>query len=262
MPNTSINLLLNQYKASRHAIPRERFDLARNDCIDGYVIQSVCGSGSSSDVYRVTFAGNESTSYALKILTRTEIVYQQAFRREIHLLDAIDFPGVTRIITSGVWKNKPYYVMPYYEPLPKHPPSEVIYKWVLELCNTVDYLSSKGIIHCDIKPTNVLWNAATQLPIIVDFGAARLTAAEHDSLALKAKANAPELIDIRLPRDDTPCSTAADVYSIAHFAHTLLSPTARQESPWRNVLPKALCAEADLRHQTAAAFAVDLKREA
>lgn len=49
-------------------------------------------------------------------------------------------------------------------------PLELVIRWGISLCRTLEFLAGKGYIHHDIKPANIILQADSDEPILVDFG--------------------------------------------------------------------------------------------
>jgi tetratricopeptide (TPR) repeat protein len=142
--------------------------------------------------------------------------------------------------------------------------------WVgAALADALQYAHDRGILHLDLKPSNVLI-AADGVPMLLDFHLARapLEAGEvaptwlggtpeympPEQVAAMAavRANAP----IR-----TPVDGRADVYSLGQTLREFLAATGRPASPGlADILDRCTAPRAEDRYPTAAALAADLRR--
>jgi serine/threonine protein kinase len=83
-----------------------------------------------------------------------------------------------------------------------------------QLARALVYLHRRGILHCDIKPSNVL--CVVDDVKVLDFGIAT-KAAKSDTLAGTVEYMAPELFS------GEPPSVESDLYSMGVVAHQLLT---------------------------------------
>jgi eukaryotic-like serine/threonine-protein kinase len=148
---------------------------------DRYALKDVVGRGGMADVYRATDTVLER-AVAVKMLRAhaTTDADRARFREEAQMLAAMDHPGLVAVLDAGVDGDDAYLVMDLVEgqslaelyrgkPLPG--------RWVAhvgaELCGVLSYVHALGIVHRDVKPSNILVgdDGAVRL---ADFGIARL----------------------------------------------------------------------------------------
>ena len=157
--------------------------LMAGDILGRYRILRIIGQGGTSLVYLAEHAGLRSPRrFAVKVIASAFLAGRPArFERECEILAAVEHPNIARIIDKGVTETGwPYLVMDYIEGAPFHKycidnklaPPEIV-RLVLDCCAAVQYMHSKLIVHCDLKPSNILVDA-TRSPRILDFGIARI----------------------------------------------------------------------------------------
>ncbi|MBI2571857.1 MAG: AAA family ATPase [Candidatus Schekmanbacteria bacterium] len=120
---------------------------------------------------------------ALKTMHVDSARARASIRREIRVLAEICHPGIVRIVDHGVDQGLPWYAMQLVEgtdlaaycrgvcreagDLGKALPSLLgVFRL---LCLSLAYLHGEGLVHCDLKPANVLVRA-DGMPVLVDFG--------------------------------------------------------------------------------------------
>lgn len=135
-------------------------------------------------VYRA-FDPVSNREVAIKMLPRQmldNLVTRARFKREIKLIASLEHPAIVPVYDVGGEDNhEPFFVMRY---MSGGSLSEMIQKrrfslrdaaLVIErIASALDHAHSRGIIHRDIKPDNVLFDASNN-PYISDFGVAKFT---------------------------------------------------------------------------------------
>ena len=122
---------------------------------------------------------------ALKVIkpgmdTRDVIARFEAERRALALMD---HPSIARVLDAGTTSSgRPYFVMELVKGVPitqycddnRVAPRERLELFV-QVCHAVQHAHQKGIIHRDIKPTNVLVASHDGTPVVkvIDFGVAK-----------------------------------------------------------------------------------------
>jgi len=152
--------------------------LARLAARDGYEIVAEIGRGPRSTVYRAV-AGPLRQPVALKVLrpgvcTRDE--WDDRVRRGAALWAAVAHPHVVLVQRAGWWDGAPYLAVEYAPhgslaaKLTGRPyPLRQALPLVEKLAEVVCYLHRQGVVHGNLKPSNVLL-AADDIPRVIDFG--------------------------------------------------------------------------------------------
>jgi serine/threonine protein kinase len=162
--------------------PMER--LARHAARDGYRILGELGRGPRSTVYLAEY-DRLKQPVAIKVFaaggcTREE--WDDRLRRAADLWAAIAHPQVVPVQRAGWWDDAAYLALEY---IPQgslqarlagkpYPVAQAL-RLVEQLAAVVAYLHRQGIVHGNLKPSNVLL-AAGDIPQITDF---RLTTGVH-----------------------------------------------------------------------------------
>ncbi len=154
------------------------------DKVGRYKIKSELGRSGMATVYRA-FDPVSNREVAIKMLPRQmldNLVTRARFKREIKLIASLEHPAIVPVYDVGGEDNhQPFFVMRY---MSGGSLSEMIQKGrfslrdaalVIErIASALDHAHSRGVIHRDIKPDNVLFDASNN-PYISDFGVAKFT---------------------------------------------------------------------------------------
>jgi serine/threonine-protein kinase PknK len=198
--------------------------------VPGFVDLELVGKGGFSKVYRARQEAMQRT-VALKVLD-TDLVDdrdRRRFARECQAAGRLTgHPHVVTVFDADVTRDgRPYIVMEYCEqgsfatrlrrsgpvPLPEALATGV------KLCGALAAAHAAGILHCDVKPQNVLMNRFGR-PALADFGVAifaRDGAFTATTAAITVDHAPPEVLEAN------DVTTAGDVYSLGSTIYTLLA---------------------------------------
>ena len=155
--------------------------------IGPYKLLEQIGEGGMGVVYMAEQTQPVRRKVALKII-KPGMDTQQViarFEAERQALAMMDHPNIAKVLDAGATESgRPYFVMelvrgvPITEYCDQHrlPITERL-DLFMQVCQAVQHAHQKGIIHRDIKPTNVLVTSldGVPLPRVIDFGIAKAT---------------------------------------------------------------------------------------
>ena len=151
---------------------------------------------------------------------------QSAFLTEAALAGKLQHPHIATIHDAVSEGDESYIVMEYadggtleqYCRFDNLLPVDRLVELMFMACLALDYAQHQGVIHCDIKPANLLLCTDGQLKIS-DFGAAQYVAAAHTLLSGVGSPlyMSPEQIE------DTRLNHQTDIYSLGAVMYQLLT---------------------------------------
>ena len=112
----------------------------------------------------------DSIKYVAKVYRRQQAIKPEAIR----VLKSIDSPYVAKLIDTGTYNEKPYEIIPYYKNgnlQGKTFTLEELKSTVIPCINeALKCLHEKGLIHKDLKPSNIMLLDSGTGVAIIDFG--------------------------------------------------------------------------------------------
>jgi serine/threonine protein kinase len=154
----------------------ERERLNRLAARDGYAILGEIGRGPQSTVYRAT-QGPMNQPVAVKVFhagTCTEEAWDARLQRGAEVRAGLAHPQYVNVRAAGWWDDRPFIVTDYLPqgPLAVRPDGKLMpiaqaLYLVEQVSEVIVYLHRQGVIHGNLKPSNVLL-AADGIPRIVD----------------------------------------------------------------------------------------------
>jgi RNA polymerase sigma factor (sigma-70 family) len=146
------------------------------------ILQQQLGAGGMGKVYRALLRRDHST-VAVKLLRKPLRQHQVAvarFLEEADLLARLRHPGIVAIRAIGLLPDGGHFlVMDLVEGADLgrqlaagQIPVEKALAWVAEAADAIEYAHRHGIVHCDLKPSNLLLGVDGRIRV-TDFGLAR-----------------------------------------------------------------------------------------
>jgi serine/threonine protein kinase len=174
-PSDGLPLMSNAEPAPK---PQRAMDVPH---VEGYEIIGKLGEGGMGVVWRATQLGTRRT-VALKLLSLVAIGSEQArlrFEREVQITAQLEHPNIARVYDSRIYQGVYCYAMELIEgvPLDDYVASHRlgapdIVKLMQTICEAVNHAHQRGIVHTDLKPSNILVTPDGQ-PHVLDFGLAK-----------------------------------------------------------------------------------------
>ncbi len=204
-------------------------------CDGRYTLVDQLGEGGMATVWRA-YDHRLRAWRAVKLLS-PEFGRRQKLRArfdsEAQTMALVEHPNIVRVYDVGVEAEQPYIIMELCDggsvldwldrngPMPARMAVEVI----VQICNGVEAAHSKGIVHRDVKPHNVLV-AADGACKISDFGIARLADPVQVKAALTRTGSVMGTLGYMAPEQRNNAKMVdprADVYALTATFFTLLT---------------------------------------
>lgn len=162
--------------------------------IPGYSQLTPLSRGGQGMVYRA-IQNQTGQRVAVKIVetrdweTADKSRYRQAiedFSREIKTVATLRHPNIVRIYDAGACAEGQFFVMELVEggtlvENQEHLSQHEIARFMQLMAEAVAEAHANAVLHLDIKPQNILYDAQLDQPFLVDFGLARLATLDHQS---------------------------------------------------------------------------------
>ena len=151
---------------------------------DRYRIERELGRGGMATVFLAEDLRHHR-QVAIKVLDPevAATIGSERFLREIETVARLTHPHIVPLHESGVADGLLFYVMPYIEGVSlrdrltreRHLPLDDALRLSREVADALSYAHSRGVIHRDVKPENILIESGHA--VVADFGIARAVAA-------------------------------------------------------------------------------------
>jgi len=203
---------------------------------DDYVIGRELGQGVTGKVYLAEDA-LLARPVAIKVIANLDAGARQRFLFEARAVAKIHHPNVVGVYRGGTVGSRPYLASELVRGSPlaklaKPMAAAVALDIAIGLARGLAAAHRHNVVHCDLKPSNVMIDS-DGIAKIIDFGLARV--AVEGSNPGHAPVGTPDYMAPEVWRGETP-SPRADVYSLGAVLFELLAGA----PPFADVAPAAL----------------------
>jgi serine/threonine protein kinase len=211
---------------------------------DRYRLDRKLGEGGMALVFQATDLMLERT-IAVKILRKTfseSEAFQQRFKEEARAAANLTHPNIVTVHDFGFDRDRLFIVMEYVpgtdlkEIIKAHAPLPIpmASRLFVQACAGIGYAHRAGLVHCDIKPHNMLVTPDNRLKV-TDFGIARALASVQPDEQTQAIWGSPAYFSPEQAAGRAP-SPASDVYSLGVVLFEMLTG----ELPFLDATPQDL----------------------
>jgi serine/threonine-protein kinase len=210
-------------------------ELAPGTQVAGFTVEEPLSFGSSGTVYRASRGGR---AFAIKV-----VPMDSRGDREVDALRRIRHPQVVGFLGYGLWPDdEPRYFVLALELVQGRPldvwmrernPTalELVRQVLLPLVRALGVVHAAGVVHRDVKESNILIRDADGQPVLVDFGAAGIEGATRLTAVLPPgtpEYRSPEAL--RFVRESEspgpyPAGPADDLWALGVALYVLLTRT-------------------------------------
>lgn len=196
-----------------------------------YQLETRQGSGGMAMVYRAHDLMLERT-VAIKILRKSyanDPAFRERFRLEAKAAANLSHPNIATVHDFGLDSNQLFIVMEYIpgtdlksmlKQKGRLPAGEAM-ALMSQACAGIGYAHRAGLVHCDIKPQNILITPDGRVKV-VDFGIARALSSIREEERVEVVWGSPQYFSPEQAAGSAP-SPSSDVYSLGIVLYEMLT---------------------------------------
>lgn len=202
------------------------------DTVGRYRIEAVVASGGMGTVFRAEQIEPVRRQVALKMV-RADVAgpaVLKQFLEERQVLARLDHPDIARIYDADATPSgEPFFVMEFADgqPIDRYCDARRLsvrdrVELLIRVARAVESAHHRGVLHCDLKPSNILVTEADGRPQvkIIDFGIARTTNVDRDESA--PTSGTPDYMSPE-QAGGYALDTRSDLYSLGAVFYRLLT---------------------------------------
>lgn len=194
-----------------------------------YTILEQLGQGGMATVFKAYHAALDR-NVAIKVLHPAftqDPQFRQRFQREARVVAKLEHPNIVPVYDYADHNGQAYLVMKFIEGrtlkavLDQGWPSRAeILQIVKSVGSALTYAHAKGILHRDVKPSNVLLSSDGGV-FLADFGLARMAEAGQSTLSSDQLLGTPHYISPEQARGEQDLDEGTDIYSLGIVLYQL-----------------------------------------
>jgi eukaryotic-like serine/threonine-protein kinase len=205
--------------------------------LGSYVLLEVIGEGGMGQIFRARHAKFD-TPAAVKVIRAeraADPTTAARFLREIRALGTIRHPGLVHALDADMERGRLYCAMEYVPgtdlerlivaggPLP----IETACRYASQVAQALQYISTLGLVHRDVKPANILVPMDGGPVKLVDLGLARFELATSESAAgltrVGVMVGTPDYASPEQIRDSHTADIRSDLYALGGTLYHMLT---------------------------------------
>lgn len=199
--------------------------------IGAYEIETPIGRGGMATVYKA-YHQHLDRHVAIKVMHESLVQdedFLARFKREAQIVARLEHMNIVPIYDYNEHEGKPYLVMKFIDGMTLKrriiktgfTPLETC-DVLTEVANGLDYAHRQGILHRDMKPSNILIDHNNRV-YITDFGLARIAELGASTISRDMMLGTPFYISPEQARGDKDLDNRADIYSLAIILYELIT---------------------------------------
>jgi serine/threonine-protein kinase len=203
-----------------------------------YAIEDTLGRGGTTTVFLGREAGGRAR-VAVKVLhpELATAVAKRRFHREVEFLRTLSHPNILPVLLSEEAGPLLYYVTPYAGggslaallAAGGRLPLDQTITIVRDVAAALDHAHAHNVLHRDVKPANILFDA--ERVMVCDFGIARAIEAAGEESSSGIVVGTPAYMSPEQARGQSPLGPASDIYALGCVAFEMLAGQAAFTGP-------------------------------
>jgi serine/threonine-protein kinase len=201
------------------------------DKLDHYLLGEVVARSSTASVFRGTDL-DTNRQVAIKIPhpeMESDPTFFDRFRREEEIGKSLDHPSIMKVLAED-GRNQTYIVMEWFEGVTlrcllderKIVNSDLAVRIAVNICEALEYIQSRGVVHRDVKPENVMVDTSNRIKLsgfgaAAQVGARRITFTKLSQVVGTSEYVSPE--ELKGKRGDA----RSDIYSLGVMLYEMLT---------------------------------------
>ena len=198
-----------------------------------YLVDAEIGRGGMAVVYRATDL-RLNRRVAIKVLP-PELAFnadvRERFLREAQTSAQLSHPGIVPIYTVDERDGIVYFVMALVdgeslaERLVREPrlPIQEARRLLAAVAEALAYAHSRGVVHRDVKPDNIMLDRASGRPLMTDFGIARAAQGDSRLTVTGVAIGTPAYMSPEQALGERELDGRSDIYSLGVIGYQLLA---------------------------------------